>query len=321
MTATRARVVSVGTAVPEQIVTNKDLEQILDTTDEWIVKRTGIRERHVSPRPAPPDQAAHLGALAAQRCLQRGSVPVLKIDCVICPTFTPDNFFPSTACAISNRIGCPQAAAFDISAACAGFVYGLTIANSFIVSGQFKTVLVVGTEVTSRTLDWTDRTTCILFGDGAGAVVVEATTDQNSAGILATSIAADSSLGDILSLPAWDGKQKMSMKGNEVFRYAVRMMSQSILTSLSLCSMKKEVVDLIIPHQANQRIIEAITHQLSIPSEKVICNVGKYGNTSSASIPLAMEEAWNMGKINPGTVIAIVALGGGLSVGSAIVRF
>lgn len=320
MAATGARIVSVGTAVPDRILTNSDYEKFLDTTDEWIVKRTGIRQRHVSPVPIPDDQAVTLGELAAQKCLEKGKMSSSEIECIICATFTPDHFFPSTACSISNRIGCVRAAAFDISAACTGFIYGLTIAKSFIATGQFKTVLVIGSEVISRTLDWTDRSICILFGDAAGAAIVQAT-DEPDTGILAATINTDSSLCDILSLKVWDGKQKMFMKGNEVFKHAVRMMSHSLLHSLSVCSLTKEDIDLIIPHQANQRIIEAMAQHLDVPIEKVVSNVARYGNTSSASIPLAMEDVWDQGRIRRGTILALTALGGGVTVGSAIIRF
>ncbi len=314
-----ACILSVGTAVPEKILTNSDLEKTLDTSDEWIVKRTGIRTRYIMPEDL-PEPAADLGAEAVKKALDKANLSSSDIDTIICATFTPDNFFPSTACGISNRVGCPNVFAFDLSAACSGFLYGVTVAKALISTKQSKTVVVVGSEIISKSLDWGDRGTCILFGDGAGAVVLQET-DVPGKGILATDVFCDSSLGDILKLPAWDGKQKMSMNGNEVFKQAVRLMTESTEKSLKVCSMTNEDVDLLIPHQANIRIINSVAKKLNIPENRVVSNVDKYGNTSSASIPLALDEVWDNGKIQDGTVVAFAALGGGITVGSAVVRF
>jgi 3-oxoacyl-[acyl-carrier-protein] synthase-3 len=242
------------------------------------------------------------------------------IDGIICATFSPDCFFPSTACKIQQYIGNTRAMAFDVSAACAGFVYALSIANSMIVSGQCVKMLVVGAEVISKTLDWTDRSTCILFGDGAGAVVLEATDDPDT-GILSTYLKSDGSLGDILSLPAWGEKRVMHMNGNDVYKHAVRLMGDATSQCLSMAGLQSGDVDLLIPHQANIRIIDAMARHMKLPREKVVTNLDRYGNTSSASIPLALEDAWEQGRIKPGTVAVFTSLGGGLAWGSAVVRF
>ncbi|MFW6254149.1 MAG: beta-ketoacyl-ACP synthase III, partial [Chitinivibrionales bacterium] len=252
--------------------------------------------------------------------LQRAAMDASDVDGIICATFTPDNFFPSTACVMAGALGCRKAFSFDIFAACAGFVYGLTVANSLIVSGQCRNVLLVGAEVISRTLDWTDRDTCILFGDGAGAVVMSVEEDGN-AGVLGSTISSDGTLGDILKLPSWGEKRYMTMKGGEVFKYAVRMMSESTTECLQKSGIAKEEIDLLIPHQANIRIIRSLAQHLEMPMEKVITNVHLYGNTSSASIPLALEQAWEQNRISKGTVVAFASLGGGVTVGSALVRF
>ncbi len=318
MAGINAEILSVGTAVPEKVLSNHDLEKMVETNDEWITKRTGISTRRISEDKS-DTPAANLGAKAAKVALERANMEASEIDTVICATFTPDNFFPSTACGISNIIGCPKAFAFDLSAACSGFVYGLAVGSSLIASGQSEKVLIVGTEIISKSLDWTDRSTCILFGDGAGAVVLQATTEDK--GILASSVSTDSSLGDILKLPAWDGKQNMFMNGNEVFKQAVRLMSESTVKTLGKCSLGIEDVDLLIPHQANIRIINGVAKKLKVPDGKVFTNVQKYGNTSSASIPLALNEAWEAGLIKDGTTVAFAALGGGITYGSALVRF
>jgi 3-oxoacyl-[acyl-carrier-protein] synthase-3 len=308
--------------VPPQILTNKDIEKIIDTSDEWIVTRTGIRERHIVGK----DEAVHvydLGAQAAQVALERAGIKPQSVDAVICATFSPDNFFPSTACKIQHILGCKHAFAFDISAACAGFVYALSVADSLIVSGQCATVVVIGAEIASRTLDWTDRTTCILFGDGAGAVVLTAS-DDDTKGILSSYLHSDGSHGDILSLPAWDvkgGKSFMKMQGGEVYKHAVRLMSDAVYKALDKAGLNLSNLDLLIPHQANLRIIEAIGHHMKLPKEKVMVNVDRYSNTGAASIPLALEEALYSGRIADGTLLVFTALGGGLASGSVVVRW
>ena len=300
-------------------MTNRDFEAFLDTSDEWIVSRTGIKSRHIVERDKEVP-ASVLGVEAARRALERASRSPEDIDAILCATFTPDSFFPSTACRIQAQLGCTRAFAFDVSAACAGFVYTLTLARSLILSGQASRILVVGAEVVSKTLDWTDRSTCILFGDGAGAVVVEAGNSASS-GICNALLQSDGTLGDILTLPAWGEKRTMQMRGNEVFKHAVRLMTETAKNTLAAAGCPLEDIDYFIPHQANSRIIGAVADHLSLPLNKVVCNVERYGNTSSASIPLALDEIWSKGLITPGTNVLFTALGGGLTVGSVLVRF
>lgn len=314
-----AQIISTGTYVPEPVMTNKDFEKFLDTSDEWIETRTGIKSRHIVPRDKHV-AASELGAKAAGIAMKRAGIDPDQIDGIICATFTPDSFFPSTACRIQAILGCSCSFAFDISAACAGFIYALSNANALIVAGNASNILVVGSEVISKTLDWTDRSTCILFGDGAGAVLMQAS-EQNGRGVLSTYMASDGTLGDILMLPSWGEKRTMKMKGNEVFKHAVRMMSDASLRALEMAGINMEQIDLFIPHQANIRIIQSVADHLSIPDEKVVLNLQKYGNTSSASIPLALDEVWNMGLIKEGTKVLLTALGGGVTVGSSIIRF
>ncbi len=314
----RACILSVGTAVPEEILTNHDLEKFLDTSDEWIMKRTGIKQRHVTPKDM-SEPCTEFGAKAATQAIQNAGLKPSDVDCIILGTASPDYFFPSTACMIGNRIGCKNPFAFDFTSACCGFVYGLTLANSLIKSGQCKTAVVIGAEILSRTLDWTDRSTCILFGDGVGAVVLRGTNDPNR-GILTCDVSTDGSLGKILYLPAWGEDRTIKMNGNEVFKYAIRLMTESTKKSLEACSMTSSAIDVFIPHQANIRIIQAIAKNLNIPMEKVATNIDKYGNTSSASIPLALADMWDLGKIQKDKIIALAALGGGVTVGSIIIR-
>ncbi|MDR0330096.1 MAG: ketoacyl-ACP synthase III [Chitinispirillales bacterium] len=322
MASTRAKILSVGTYVPDTVLANKFFESFLDTSDEWIATRTGIRERRVVNMPGAPASsisAADMGCRAARVALERAGVPASAVDGIIVATFTPDNFFPSTACRMQADLGCKGAFAFDISAACSGFTYALAVANSMVVSGQAKTVLVVGSEITSKTMDWKDRGTCILFGDGAGVAVLQADeSGRRDKGILSCYLSSDGSMGDLLYLPAWGGERFLRMKGNEVFKHAVRLMSGACEKAVEQAGVKLEDVDLLIPHQANIRIMQAIAEHLSIPEGKVVANIHKYGNTSSASIPLALEEAWLDGRIRDGAKVLFVGLGGGFTVGSAV---
>lgn len=315
----KAYVSAVGTYVPEHIMTNADFEAFLDTSDEWITSRTGIRQRHIVSRDEQVP-ASHLGYMAAREAVKKAFCAPEEIDAIICATFTPDSFFPSTACRMQELLGCINAFAFDISAACTGFVYALTLANTLVATGQCGKVLVVGTEVISKTLDWTDRTTCILFGDGAGAVLVE-TSPSMERGIGNSCLRSDGSLGDILVLPSFGESRTMKMKGNEVFKHAVRMMSEVSGNVMDASGMTPDTIDYFIPHQANSRIISAVAKQLSIPSDKVVMNVDRFGNTSSASIPLALDGIWSEGKVTEGTNILFTALGGGVTAGSVFVRF
>jgi len=316
---TSVRIASVGSCVPDNVVTNADLARFVDTSDEWITTRTGIKQRYLSPKDAPVS-ASELGTKAAARALEKAGLAAADVDAVICATFTPDYFFPSTACRIQDELGCTGAFAFDISAACTGFIYGLTMANSLILSGQCRTVVLVGSEIISRALDWTDRTTCILFGDAAGAAVLTAG-DTPGTGILSASLGSNGSLGEILFLPAWGEHRFMKMKGNEVFKHAVRLMSESVQTACGKAGVTVDQLDYLVPHQANVRIINGLAGHLGVAPDKVVTNIERYGNTSSASIPLALEDAMNAGKIKAGSLVALTALGGGITMGSAIVRF
>jgi len=314
----KARLLSVGTFVPDKVLTNKEIEGFLDTTDEWITTRTGIKERRIVDK-ANPMSASDMGVRASITAMERAGVSPDDIDGIIVATFTPDNFFPSTACRIQSDLGCKNAFAFDLSAACAGFVYALTVANNMIVSGQARTMLVVGSEVVSKTLDWSDRGTCILFGDGAGVVVLQAEENHSpSRGILSSCLFSDGSLGDLLKLPAWGEERFLMMKGNEVFKHAVRFMTDLSLRAIDKAGLDVRDIDLVVPHQANIRIISALAEQLSVHIDKVAVNLQKYGNTSSASIPLAFEEAWEHGMVKDGSKVLFVGVGGGFSVGSAV---
>jgi 3-oxoacyl-[acyl-carrier-protein] synthase-3 len=313
---TKARILSVGTYVPDKVLTNGYFESILDTSDEWIMTRTGIKERRVVDQDSPL-AVADMGCRAARVALDRAGVAAADVDGIVVATFTPDNFFPSTACQMQADLGCPRAFAFDIGAACAGFVYALTVANNMIVSGQAKTMLVVGSEITSRTMDWSDRGTCILFGDGAGAVVLQAD-EGTDRGILSCHLTSDGTLGDLLYLPACGPERYLRMKGNEVFKHAVRCMADVSLKVAAKAGMEIGDIDLLICHQANIRIIQSIAEHLSVPMDKVVANLEKYGNTSSASIPLALEEAWLEGRIKDGTKVLFVGVGGGFTVGSVV---
>jgi 3-oxoacyl-[acyl-carrier-protein] synthase III len=315
----KAKILSVGTYVPDTVLSNSRFESFLNTNDEWIESRTGISERRVvnMPYAAPGDMtAAEMGCRAARTAMERAGVPPEDVDGIVVATFTPDNFFPSTACRMQADLGCTGAFAFDISAACAGFVYALTVASNMIAAGQAETMLVVGSEVISKTLDWSDRGTCILFGDGAGVAVLKAA--PGDAGVVSTYLSSDGTMGDLLYLPSWGEERFLKMKGNEVFKQAVRLMSDASLKAVGRAGMKLNDIDLLIPHQANKRIIQAIAETLKLPEEKVMINIKKYGNTSSASIPLALEEAWADGRVKDGSRVLFVGLGGGFTVGSAV---
>ena len=316
----KARILSVGTFVPDTVLTNKEIETFLDTSDEWITTRTGIKERRIVDKKHPVS-ASDMGVRAARAAMERAGVLSDSIDGIIVATFTPDNFFPSTACRMQSDLGCKSAFAFDISAACAGFTYALTVANNMIVSGQARTMLVVGSEVISKALDWSDRGSCILFGDGAGAMVLQAEENNPNRGILSCSLLSDGTLGDLLKLPAWGEERFLKMKGNEVFKYAVRFMTDLSLRAIDKAGLDVNDIDIIVPHQANIRIINALAEQLSVPMDKVVVNLQKYGNTSSASIPIAFEEAWLDGRVKEGSKVLFVGVGGGFSVGSAVCVF
>ena len=317
-----AQIVGWGYQVPDKIITNKDLESIVDTTDEWIRDRTGIVERHVAADPK--ETSATLGAAAARKALEVADIPASKVNLIICATSSPEHTFPSTASIIQDLIGADGAGAFDLSAACSGFVYGLSMARGMILAGDAEYILVVGAETLSRLVDWTDRTTCVLFGDGAGAVLLAAS--DVPGGILAVELGSDGSGANALMLPAGgsamptsletvsNGSHYLKMDGKAVFRFATRVMAEATTRVLARAGMTTADVDLVVPHQANLRIIQnSVLRQLKIPEDKVFVNLQKYGNTSTASIPIALCEAIEAGKVRPGMKLVFVGFGAGLT--------
>lgn len=321
-------IIGTGSYVPEQIVTNKDLEQIVDTNDEWIVTRTGISER----RKAESHIAtSDMSVLAAQKAMEAAGIKPEEIDLIIVATITPDMILPSTACLIQEKLGATKASAFDLSAACTGFIYGLSVASQFIVTGMYKYVLVVGAETLSRILNPADRNTLILFGDGAGAAVLGPV--EEGTGFLSFELGSDGSGAQLLyqeaggsRVPASiesveQGKHYLTMLGNDVFKFAVRIMGEASLKALAKAGLTKEDVDYLIPHQANIRIVDAAVKRLALPTEKVFVNLDKYGNMSGASIPVALDEAVRNNKINKGDTVVLVGFGAGLTWGSCVLSW
>lgn len=317
-----------GSAVPEKVLTNADLEKLVDTSDEWITSRTGIKERHIV---SPHESTSTMAIAAARQALERAGVSPWQVDLVICCTATPDFLFPSTACLIQHEIGAENAGAFDLEAACSGFIYGLSVGSQFIKTGDYKTVLVVAAEALSRFIDWTDRATCVLFGDGAGAVVLEASESGN--GLLSFVLGAHGVGEDLIKLPAGGARQPatpetlesgahfIKMNGQEVYRFAVRIMGDSAIEALEKAGLKNEDISLFIPHQANLRIISSIADRLGLDPEKTFIDIDKYGNTSAASIPIALCEAVEAGRVKPGDNILFVAFGAGLTSAASIVKW
>lgn len=325
-----AQIVGWGHDVPKKVITNADLEQIVDTTDEWIRTRTGIEERHVAADPK--ETSASLGLAAARRALAVADVPASKVDLIICATSTPEHVFPSTASVIQDALGATRAGAFDLSAACSGFVYALSMARGHILAGDAEYVLVIGAETMSRVVDWTDRGTCVLFGDGAGAVLVAAS--DVPGGILACELGSDGSGGNALIIPGGgsakpssletvsNGDHYIKMDGKAVFRFATRVMAEATRRVLDRVGLSTDDVDLMIPHQANVRIIQnSVLRQLKIPSDKVFVNLNSYGNTSAASIPIALCEAIEAGKIKPDDNLVFVGFGAGLTWGACAIQW
>jgi 3-oxoacyl-[acyl-carrier-protein] synthase III len=325
-----AQIVGWGYHVPAKVITNKDLEQIVDTQDEWIRSRTGIEERHVAG--TPQETSASLGILAARKALDVADIHPNKIDLIICATSSPEHIFPATASIIQDGLGARNAGAFDLSAACSGFVYALSMARSHILAGDAEYVMVIGAETLSRIVDWTDRGTCVLFGDGAGAVLVAAS--DVPGGIMSTVLGSDGSGAELLSVPAGgsampssletvsNGSHYIKMDGRAVFRFATRVMAEATTQVLAKAGLTVQDVDLVIPHQANQRIIQnSVLKQLQIPEDKVFINLQKYGNTSTASIPIALCEAINEGRVKPGHKLVFVGFGGGLSWGACAIEW
>jgi len=324
----RAGIVGVGAYAPERIVTNSDLTKTLDTSDEWIYSRSGIRERRiVAENEATSDQAV----IASQRALEDAGVQPEEVDLIITATNTPDMLFPATACLVQDRLGATRAGAFDLLAGCTGFIYGVIVGAQFIVAGTAKTVLVVGAETMSRVVNWKDRNTCVLFGDGAGAVVLRQVPEDR--GILSTMLGSDGSGGKFLNMPAGGSRQPSSsdtltqelnflhMNGREVFKFAVRAMEDGASEVLRRAGMTRNDVDFLVPHQANIRIIEHAAKRLKLPMERVAVNVDRYGNTSTASVPLALDEALKSGKIKDGDNVILVGFGAGLTWAGLLIKW
>lgn len=321
---TYSRIIGTGGYLPERILSNADLERMVDTSDEWILTRTGIRERRIA---ADYESTCDLAERAAREALARAGVAPETLDLIIVATTTPDLVFPSTACLLQARLGNRSAPAFDIQAVCTGFVYALDVADKYLRTGAAKRALVVGAETMSRILDWSDRGTCVLFGDGAGAVVLEAGEEP---GILSTHIHADGTYSDLLMVPAgvsrnteqWQsGGACLTMQGNSVFRMAVKTLGEIVDETLAANAMRREDVDWLVPHQANIRIIQATADKLGMPMERVVVTVDRHGNTSGASIPLALHEAVKDGRIQAGETVLMEAFGGGFTWGSVLLKW
>ena len=325
-----SRIVGTGRAVPPRVLTNEELSKMVDTSDAWIAERTGIRQRHILD---PSLSASDLAADAAREACRKAGVDPARVDCIIVGTVTGDCPFPSTAAFVQKKLGAATGGcAFDLSAACAGFLYGLSIADAFIRAGQYKMVAVVGVEVLSRIVDWTDRSTCVLFGDGAGAVLL-APDDSGRRGILSTHLYADGRLTDILWQPAGGSREPITaegiaakrhlvqMNGREVYKHAVKNMVSASKTALEANGASAGDVAWVIAHQANLRILEGVSERVGIPMSRFFTNVDRYGNTSSASVPTAFDEAVEQGKLREGDLLILTALGGGLAWASAAVRW
>ncbi len=324
-----SRIAGTGASVPDRVLTNAELEQMVSTSDEWIVTRTGISERRI----ASDDQAtSDLAEGAARQALEASGVDPHDLDLILVNTVTPDMFFPSTACVLQERLGASRAAAFDLMAACAGFVYGLSVADAFLRAGVMRNILVIGADTLSKVVDWSDRGTCVLFGDGAGAVLLQRTSADPS--ILSTHLYSDGSKGRQLMIPGGGSRRPASQQvvdeklvtirmpnGNEVFKTAVRSMEEAAIAALKANGVEVSDIDLFISHQANARIIYAVAERLDLPRERIFMNIDRYGNTSAASIPIAMAEAVRVGRLKRGDLLLLTAFGGGITWGSALIRW
>ena len=320
---TYSRITGTGSYLPERVMTNADMEKVVDTTDEWIRERTGIEQRHIA---AEGQYTSDLAFEAAVKAMEAAGKTKDDIDLIIVATTTPDQVFPSVACLLQDKLDIHGCAAFDVQAVCTGFVYGLGIADNFIKAGSAKCALVVGAETCSRILDWKDRSTCVLFGDGAGAVILEASDEQ---GILSTHLHADGRYKDLLSVPFGvstgldmlkSGEAYITMKGNEVFKVAVNTLGRIVDETLAANNMSKSDIDWLVPHQANIRIINATAKKLRMSKDHVVVTVNKHGNTSAASVPLALDTAVRDGRIKKGETILLEAFGGGFTWGSALIK-
>ncbi|HEB12548.1 MAG TPA: ketoacyl-ACP synthase III [Actinobacteria bacterium] len=323
-----ADIVGVGISVPDKVLTNADLEKMVDTSDEWIVTRTGIKERRVV---GPDTNVSDLAAEAGLAAIRDSGLNPEEIDLVMVATGSPEMIWPSTACLAQAKMKLSDCAAFDIQAACTSFVYGLTTADALLSSGAFKNILLIGAETISRFVNWKDRNTCVLFGDGAGAVVLQ--TAEEGFGVLSSYLSARGSGAEMLKIPAGGSGQVHSaeainedshtikMRGSDVFRFALKALPESVEEALKKADLGIEDVDYFIPHQANQRIIEAAIERLGLPEEKVVVNIAEYGNTSAASIPLALEDIYSNGQLKRGDVIVLAAFGAGLTWGANVIRW
>src|SRR5215207_236672 len=328
MTQQNAGIIGMGHAYPEGILTNADLEKIVETSDEWITSRTGIKQRH---KAAENEYTSQFGTAAAKQALERAGVDVSEVELIVCATTTPDQIMPSTGALIQAQIGAVNAAGMDVFAACSGFLYGVTMVESMIRTGQIKYALVIGAEVLTKYVDYTDRGTCVIFGDGAGAAVLGPVPEGK--GILATKIKSDGRYEEQLYAPGGgtklgtshdtidNGMHFFKMKGNELFKVAVRSMADISAEMVAKAGYSVEDIDLVIPHQANQRITDAVASRLGVPEEKVYSNIAELGNTSSASIPIAIDECVQSGKIKEGSLVLLTAFGGGVTWGGTVIRF
>lgn len=327
MSATRrAAIAGTGSYVPERILSNADLERMVDTTDAWIMERTGIRERRIA---APEETSSTMAVIAARRACEDAGISPADIELIIVATITPDYVFPATACLVQQAIGAKRAGGFDLEAACSGFVYGVNVASGLIASGMYRNVLVIGAETLSRLVNYHDRSTCILFGDGAGAAVLSAR--ENGAGVLHTSMHAEGEEQSML-IPAGGSRHPASpetvaqhlhtlhMDGKRVFKFATKIFVDLVEEAMAACGLKRDDVAMVIPHQVNQRIIEAAVRKLEMPIEKFFVNLDRYGNTSAASVPIALDEARRAGKVHAGDHVITIAFGGGLTWASTVIR-
>ena len=316
-----------GSCLPERRLTNDDLSKMVETNDEWITQRTGIKERRIA---SAEETTASLGTVAARRAIESAGLDVKDIELIIVATITPEMVFPSTACFIGAELGLPGIPAFDMMAACSGFLYAMVTGANFIRAGQYKNVLVIGAETLSRIVNYKDRNSCILFGDGAGAVVLRRDEDPKR-GLIYSTLHADGTGGDVMNcMPGSrhpicadmisQEQQFMQIRGREVYKFAVTKFGELIESAMRACELTKEQVKYVVPHQVNQRIIDSAMEKLGMPPEQAYVNIAKYGNTSAASIPLALDEAWRAGNIKPGDVLIFVAFGGGLTWANAVVR-
>ena len=328
MPLTKAKIISTGYYLPSKVLTNKDLEDIVDTTDEWIITRTGIKERRIA---SSDEASSDMGVKAGFMALERASIDPGEIDAVICSTITPDHSFPSTACLIQDKLGLKNAFAFDVSAACSGFIYALSIAESLLLSGKINSAMVIASEKMSAITDWKDRSTCVLFGDGAGCAILKRT--ESDSGILSSYMGSDGAYGDLLITPAGgsrnpvtvenvqNGEQYLQMKGDEVFKIAVKKMSESAIESLKRAGLTKEDVKMLIPHQANLRIIKAVQKRLKLEDDQIFIIVDKIGNVSAATVALAMAEAEEKNLLKEGDILNLVSFGAGFTWAGMVIRW